>query len=57
MLLSQQGAQMVRMSGSGATCFGIFPDLERAKTATQTLLRIRPGWYFEATETCEGATP
>ncbi|SMC92366.1 4-diphosphocytidyl-2-C-methyl-D-erythritol kinase [Rhizobium sp. RU36D] len=56
MLLSQQGAQLVRMSGSGATCFGIYADLERAKAAVQTLSRLRPNWYFEATETYEGAT-
>lgn len=56
MLLSQQGAELVRMSGSGATCFGVFADMERARTAVQTLTRLRPGWYFEATETCEGAT-
>lgn len=56
MLLSQQGAELVRMSGSGATCFGVFADMERARTAVQTLARLRPGWYFEATETCEGAT-
>lgn len=51
MLLAQQDADIVRMSGSGATCFGIFSDLNKAVIAAQTLTRIRPDWYFEATET------
>lgn len=51
MLLSQQGAELVRMSGSGATCFGIFADLDKARIAVETLTRLRPHWFFEATET------
>lgn len=38
-------ALLARMSGSGATCFGLYPDIE---TAQQTALRIaakRPDWW------------
>lgn len=50
-LLSQEGAALVRMSGSGATCFGIFHSLEAARKAETSLRRKRPGWYFQATRT------
>ena len=50
-LLSQEGAALVRMSGSGATCFGIFHSLEAAKKAETSLRKKRPGWYFQATRT------
>ena len=50
-LLSQEGAALVRMSGSGATCFGIFHSLEAARKAETSLLKKRPGWYFQATRT------
>lgn len=50
-LLSQEGAALVRMSGSGATCFGIFHSLEAARKAETSLRKKRPGWYFQATRT------
>ncbi|MOA51042.1 4-diphosphocytidyl-2-C-methyl-D-erythritol kinase [compost metagenome] len=50
-LLSQEGAALVRMSGSGATCFGIFHSLEAALIAQTSLRKKRPGWYFQATRT------
>ncbi|UNZ50754.1 4-(cytidine 5'-diphospho)-2-C-methyl-D-erythritol kinase [Agrobacterium tumefaciens] len=50
-LLSQEGAALVRMSGSGATCFGIFHSLEAARTAETSLRKKRPDWYFQATRT------
>ena len=50
-LLSQEGVALVRMSGSGATCFGIFHSLEAAKKAETSLRKKRPGWYFQATRT------
>ncbi|MCZ7907946.1 4-(cytidine 5'-diphospho)-2-C-methyl-D-erythritol kinase [Agrobacterium leguminum] len=50
-LLSQEGAALVRMSGSGATCFGIFHSLEAARKAETSLRKRRPGWYFQATRT------
>lgn len=50
-LLSQEGAALVRMSGSGATCFGIFHSLQAARKAETSLRKKRPGWYFQATRT------
>jgi 4-diphosphocytidyl-2-C-methyl-D-erythritol kinase len=35
------------MSGSGATCFGIFPQAE-AEAAAQRLRAAQPGWWVEA---------
>jgi len=34
-----------RMSGSGATCFGIFETQERLDEAAQTLQAAHPGWW------------
>lgn len=50
-LLSQEGATPVRMSGSGATCFGIFQSVEAAHKAEMSLRESRPDWYFQATRT------
>ncbi|EPE99381.1 4-(cytidine 5'-diphospho)-2-C-methyl-D-erythritol kinase [Rhizobium grahamii] len=53
-MLRAQGASLVRMSGSGATCYGIFASLAAAQGAAAVLHSERPGWYFEATETIAG---
>ncbi|KAA0699677.1 4-(cytidine 5'-diphospho)-2-C-methyl-D-erythritol kinase [Neorhizobium sp. P12A] len=53
-MLSESGALLTRMSGSGATCFGIFAGRARAETAAELLHRQKPGWYFQATETISG---
>jgi 4-diphosphocytidyl-2-C-methyl-D-erythritol kinase len=53
-MLSDQRALFVRMSGSGATCFGIFANMDEAKVAARVLHGKRPDWYFEATETLAG---
>lgn len=45
--LQGAGAALARMSGSGATCFGIFPDAASAKAAADAVLR--PGWWVRAT--------
>lgn len=50
-LLSEEGAALVRMSGSGATCFGIFHSFDAAQNAETSLRKKRPGWYFQATRT------
>ena len=34
-----------RMSGSGATCFGIYPDAAAASRAAARLGGVRPGWW------------
>ncbi len=54
-MLTKQGASFVRMSGSGATCYGIFDTLAAAERAATALHSERPDWYFEATETIAGA--
>ncbi|MBS0980085.1 MULTISPECIES: 4-(cytidine 5'-diphospho)-2-C-methyl-D-erythritol kinase [Acetobacter] len=36
---------LVRMSGSGATCFAIFPDDATARQAAYSLSRNRPEWW------------
>lgn len=53
-LLLATGARLVRMSGSGATCFGLYDDYAAAREAEAWLLRERPDWYFVATETIAG---
>jgi len=45
------GADIARMSGSGATCFGIFRSDVDAARAAQTLVRQKPDWFVVATET------
>jgi 4-diphosphocytidyl-2-C-methyl-D-erythritol kinase len=40
---------LARMSGSGATCFALFPTVPSAKDAAQTLRETYPGWWVRAT--------
>jgi 4-diphosphocytidyl-2-C-methyl-D-erythritol kinase len=50
-MIGAEGALLTRMSGSGATCFGIFPSPESAKRAAENLNGQKPDWYFQAVET------
>ncbi len=43
------GAALARMSGSGATCFGLFPDMASATRAAEQLRATRPSWFVTAT--------
>lgn len=43
------GCRLSRMSGSGATCFGLFEDADSASAAAQELARHRCGWWVAAT--------
>ena len=43
MLAAQPGATLVRMSGSGATCFALFDSVD-ARTAA-AIAMARPGWW------------
>jgi 4-diphosphocytidyl-2-C-methyl-D-erythritol kinase len=45
---AQAGCLLARMSGSGATCFGLFSGAEQAKAAAQALRRAQPGWWVQA---------
>ncbi len=49
--LKKTGAEFVRMSGSGATCFGIFGSQKAAKAAAEIIARDRPLWWCVATQT------
>ena len=43
------GALLARMSGSGATCFGIFADEDCCRRAAAILKRSSPGWWVAPT--------
>jgi 4-diphosphocytidyl-2-C-methyl-D-erythritol kinase len=47
-LAAQAGCRLARMSGSGATCFGIFDGEPAALAAADTLRRSEPGWWVVA---------
>lgn len=47
-LAQQTGCELARMSGSGATCFGIFRSDALASAAVQTLSKSQPGWWVRA---------
>lgn len=49
--LAQTGANLVRMSGSGATCFALYGSDTEATAATATLAGQHPDWFFTATRT------
>jgi len=49
--LAAQSAAFARMSGSGATCFGLFANAGQAKLAADTIRLARPGWFVVATRT------
>jgi 4-diphosphocytidyl-2-C-methyl-D-erythritol kinase len=39
---------LARMSGSGATCFGIYGDADAAQTAAHTIAKKYPKWWVRA---------
>jgi len=43
------GCRWARMSGSGATVFGLYDDCEAATKAGQQIRRLRPDWWVKAT--------
>ncbi|MEL6475066.1 MAG: 4-(cytidine 5'-diphospho)-2-C-methyl-D-erythritol kinase [Pseudomonadota bacterium] len=49
------GARLVRMSGSGATCFALFESGENAQAAALALEQTRPSWWVRATKLGTGA--
>ncbi len=40
--------RLARMSGSGATCFGVFAEADQAAEAAAALSSTRPGWWVAA---------
>ena len=49
-LVRAGGCKLARMSGSGATCFGMFEDEKSAKRAAADIAAHEPGWWVAATE-------
>jgi 4-diphosphocytidyl-2-C-methyl-D-erythritol kinase len=49
-LKTQKGCLIARMSGSGATCWGMFDDPDMAQRAADTIAEQRPSWWCQATE-------
>ncbi|MDB5512237.1 MAG: 4-(cytidine 5-diphospho)-2-C-methyl-D-erythritol kinase [Enterovirga sp.] len=48
-LAEQPGCRLARMSGSGATVFGIYDDCRAASRAARVVSRAEPGWWVKAT--------
>ena len=44
------GAQLARMSGSGATCFALFASTADAQAAASKIATAHPGWWVHAGE-------
>lgn len=43
-----RGAELVRMSGSGATVFALYPDAESATEAAEMIQSQKPSWWVRA---------
>jgi 4-diphosphocytidyl-2-C-methyl-D-erythritol kinase len=50
-LFAESGASFAQMSGSGATCFAVFSDIEKAARAAASIKERHPGWFVVASET------
>jgi 4-diphosphocytidyl-2-C-methyl-D-erythritol kinase len=48
-LKAQNGCLLARLSGSGATCFGLFAEKREADFAARNLSRAYPRWWTAAT--------
>jgi 4-diphosphocytidyl-2-C-methyl-D-erythritol kinase len=47
-LARADGCLLARMSGSGATCFGLYPDADLADTAAAAIARANPDWWVQS---------
>ncbi len=47
-LAAMPGCLLARMSGSGATCFGLFDNANAAAVAAGRLGNAQPGWWVVA---------
>jgi 4-diphosphocytidyl-2-C-methyl-D-erythritol kinase len=47
-LAATTGCRLRRMSGSGATCFGVYDDEETARTAAERIVTSAPTWWVRA---------
>ncbi len=48
---SQKGCKSARVSGSGATCFGIFDSVENCDLAFENIKQDKPHWWLKSTRT------
>ncbi|MBB4006957.1 4-(cytidine 5'-diphospho)-2-C-methyl-D-erythritol kinase [Allorhizobium taibaishanense] len=55
-MIARTGPLMVRMSGSGASCFGLYANRAAALAAEKTLLSEKPDWYFQAGQTISASS-
>lgn len=53
--LTQAGAAFARMSGSGATCFGLFERRDAADNAASAISRDHQDWFVQSTRTKAGS--
>ncbi len=47
-LVQQDGCRLARLSGSGASCFGLFDTAEESRMAAAALAADHPGWWVGA---------
>ncbi len=50
-LSALSGAAVVRMTGSGTSCFGLYPDRNSARLAAREISRAHPHWWVRDTVT------
>ena len=50
-IFDENGALLSRMSGSGATCFGIYESIKRAEEVARKIKSQKPDWFVKAVET------
>ncbi|SEP67973.1 4-diphosphocytidyl-2-C-methyl-D-erythritol kinase [Faunimonas pinastri] len=48
-IAATSGCALARMSGSGAGCFGIYPDMDQARAAAVEIGCAYPDWWVRAT--------
>lgn len=49
LLAAQAGTGLVRMSGSGATCFALFTDQRACEQAAMIISAVKPDWWVMST--------
>jgi 4-diphosphocytidyl-2-C-methyl-D-erythritol kinase len=49
LMRTTQGCRLVRMSGSGATVFGLYDDCTAVAEAAKSIQRAQPDWWVKAT--------
>ncbi len=56
-LRAAPGAKLARMSGSGATCFGLFTDQAAAASAAQSVAKSHSDWWVRPTVLAKADPP